>query len=162
LFKEFAVTLSVAVLISLVISLTTTPMMCAWLLKPGGEHEKPPGRVARVAERGYAWVLRRYEHSLDWALASKALVMLILLSVIARLRPQLARVTGLQVFLNPVQDVRSGGRSSNSTYQYTLKSDNVADLKKWATKLADEMKQQPQLTDVDTDQQENGVQTTVK
>jgi multidrug efflux pump len=252
LFKEFAVTLSVAVLISLVISLTTTPMMCAWLLKPGGAHEKPPGRVARVAERGYQWVLRRYEHSLDWALASKALVMLILLSVIAlnvylfaaapkgffpqqdtgqlnggmradqsistkamgeklrqvvdlvradpavdtvvgftgggragggfmfvnlkpadqrtdkglaviaRLRPQLARVTGLQVFLNPVQDVRSGGRSSNSTYQYTLKSDNVADLRRWATKLSDEMKLQPALTDVDTDQQENGVQTTVK
>jgi len=252
LFKEFAVTLSAAVMISLVISLTTTPMMCAWLLKPGGEHEKPPGRVARIAERGYDWVLRRYEQSLDWALASKALVMLILLAVIglnvylfaatpkgffpqqdsgqlnggmradqsistkamgqklrqvvdivradpavdtvvgftgggragggfmfvnlkpanqrtdkglaviARLRPQLARVTGLQVFLNPVQDVRSGGRSSNSTYQYTLKSDNVADLKKWATKLADEMKLQPELMDVDTDQQENGVETMVK
>jgi multidrug efflux pump len=252
LFKEFAVTLSVAVMISLVISLTTTPMMCAWLLKPGGEHDKPPGRVARTAERGYQWVLRRYEHSLDWALASKGLVMLILLAVIglnvylfaaapkgffpqqdtgqlnggmradqsistkamgeklrqvvdivradpavatvvgftgggragggfmfvnlkpasertdkglaviARLRPQLARVTGLQVFLSPVQDVRSGGRSSNSTYQYTLKSDNLADLKKWATRLTDEMKLQPALTDVDSDQVENGVQTTVK
>jgi multidrug efflux pump len=252
LFKEFAITLSAAVLISLVLSLTTTPMMCAWLLKPGGEHEKPPGRVAGVAERGYQWVLRGYELSLDWALASKALVMLILiavigmnvylfaaapkgffpqqdtgqlnggmradqsistkamgeklrqvvdivhkdpavdtvvgftgggragggfmfvnlkpanqrtdkgLAVIARLRPQLARVTGLQVFLNPVQDVRSGGRASNSTYQYTLKSDNIADLRQWALKLTDEMKQQPQLTDVDTDQAENGVQTTVK
>ncbi len=251
LFKEFAVTLSAAVLISLVLSLTTTPMMCAWLLKPGGEHEKPPGRVARVAERGYQWVLRGYELSLNWALASKALVMLILLAVIglnvylfsaapkgffpqqdtgqlnggvradqsistkamgeklrqvvdivhkdpavdtvvgftgggragggfmfvnlkpanqrtdkglvviARLRPQLARVTGLQVFLNPVQDVRSGGRASNSTYQYTLKSDNIVDLRKWALKLNDELKQQPQLTDVDTDQAENGVQTTV-
>ncbi|MEP6875801.1 MAG: efflux RND transporter permease subunit, partial [Burkholderiales bacterium] len=252
LFKEFAITLSAAVMISLVISLTTTPMMCAWLLKPGGEHEKPPGRVARTAERGYQWVLRSYEQSLDWALASKALVMLILLAVIgmnvylftmapkgffpqqdtgqlnggmradqsistkamgeklrqvveivhkdpavdtvvgftgggragggfmfvnlkpanqrtdkglaviARLRPQLARVTGLQVFLNPVQDVRSGGRASNSTYQYTLKSDNIAQLRPWALKLANEMKQQPQLTDVDTDQAENGVQTTVK
>ena len=252
LFKEFAITLSAAVMISLVISLTTTPMMCAWLLKPGGEHEKPPGRVARVAERGYQWVLRRYEASLDWALDSKLLVMLILLAVIglnvylfamapkgffpqqdtgqlngglradqsistkamgeklrqvvdivrkdpavdtvvgftggsragggfmfvnlkpanqrtekglaviARLRPQLARVTGLQVFLNPVQDVRSGGRASNSTYQYTLKSDNVADLRKWALKLSDEMKQQPQLMDVDTDQSENCVQTNVK
>ena len=256
LFKEFAVTLSVAVLISLVISLTTTPMMCAWLLKPGGEHEKAPGRIARTAERGYQWVLRRYEASLDWALASKALVMLILLAVIglnvylfaaapkgffpqqdtgqlngglradqsistkamgeklrqvvdivradpavdtvvgftggsragggfmfvnlkpygsgagqrsekgtaviARLRPQLAQVTGLSVFLNPVQDVRSGGRSSNSTYQYTLKSDNLADLRNWARKLADEMKLHPELTDVDTDQQENGVQTNVK
>jgi len=256
LFKEFAVTLSAAVMISLVISLTTTPMMCAWLLQPGGPVERPPGRVARVAERGYQWLLRRYEASLDWALASKLLVMVILiaviglnvylfaaapkgffpqqdtgqlngglradqsistkemgrklrevvdivrkdpavdtvvgftggsragggfmfvnlkplsskegqrtekgLAVIARLRPQLARVTGLSVFLNPVQDVRSGGRSSNSTYQYTLKSDNIADLRKWAGKLADEMKLTPQLVDVDTDQQENGVQTTVQ
>jgi multidrug efflux pump len=256
LFKEFAVTLSAAVLISLVISLTTTPMMCAWLLKPGGAQTKPPGRVARVAERGYQWVWRRYEASLDWALASKALVMFILLAVIglnvylfavapkgffpqqdtgqlngglradqsistkamgeklrqvvdivrkdpavstvvgftgggragggfmfvnlkplgrgagqrtdtglaviARLRPQLARVTGLSIFLNPVQDVRSGGRSSNSTYQYTLKSDNNQALKTWAARLNDEMKLQPVLTDVDTDQQENGVQTVVK
>jgi len=256
LFKEFAVTLSVAVLISLVISLTTTPMMCAWLLKPGGERDKPPGGTSRVAERGYQWVLRRYEASLDWALASKALVMLILVAVIglnvylfaaapkgffpqqdtgqlngglradqsistkamgeklrqvvdivhkdpavdtvvgftggsragggfmfvnlkpygsgegkrsekgtaviARLRPQLAQVTGLSVFLNSVQDVRSGGRASNSTYQYTLKSDNIADLRNWARKLNDELKLHPELTDIDTDQQENGVQTTVK
>ena len=49
--------------------------------------------------------------------------------MIARLRPQLAQVTGLSVFLNPVQDVRAGGRQSNSTYQYTLKSDNLADLR---------------------------------
>ena len=253
LFKEFAVTLSAAVLISLVLSLTTTPMMCAWLLKPGGQGERRPGRISRGAERGYQWVLRRYEHSLDWALASKALVMLILLAVIglnvylfaaapkgffpqqdsgrlngglradqsistkamgdklrqvvdivrndpavdtvvgftgggragggfmfanlkplgqgrsesgnaviARLRPQLARVAGLSVFLGTVQDVRSGGRSSNSTYQYTLKSDNLVDLKKWALKLSDEMKLSAVLTDVDSDQQENGVQTNVK
>jgi multidrug efflux pump len=252
LFREFAVSLSAAVLISLVISLTTTPMMCAWLLKPGGAHERPPGRIARVAERGYQRVLAGYETSLDWALASKAIVMFILLAVIglnvylfsvvpkgyfpqqdsgqlngglradqsistkamgdklrqvvgivhrdpavatvvgftggaragggfmfvnlkpvnqrsesgnaviARLRPQLAQVTGLQVFLNPVQDVRSGGRQSNSTYQYTLKSDNLVDLRVWATKLAEAMKQQAVLTDVDTDQQENGVQTMVR
>jgi len=254
LFREFAVTLSAAVLISLVISLTTTPMMCAWLLKPGGEHakQKPPGRFARAAERGYDWILARYEHGLDWALANKGMVMLILLAVvglnvylysaapkgffpqqdsgrfngglradqsissaemqaklrqvvdiirndeavatvvgfsggsragggflfaslkpvserkdsglavIARLRPQLAKVVGLQVFLNPVQDVRSGGRSSNSTYQYTLKSDSQADLRTWATKLSDELKTRNELTDVDTDQTENGVQTTVQ
>jgi multidrug efflux pump len=83
-------------------------------------------------------------------------------AVIARLRPQLAQVTGLSIFLNPVQDVRSGGRASNSTYQYTLKSDNIADLRNAARKLADELKLHPELTDVDTDQQENGVQTTVK
>ncbi|MBC7454711.1 MAG: efflux RND transporter permease subunit, partial [Massilia sp.] len=253
LFREFAVTLSAAVMISLVISLTTTPMMCAWLLKPGG-FERPPGKVAQWAERGFALVLKTYAHSLDWALASKALVMLILAfviglnvylftlapkgffpqqdtgqinggiradqsisfqamqgklrelvdiiksdpavatvvgftgggragggfmfinlkpvaerakgdggqAVIARLRPQLARVTGVSLFLNPVQDLRIGGRSANSTYQYTLKSDNRADLKLWAARLADAMKRQGALVDVDTDQAENGVETFVK
>ncbi len=250
LFREFAVTLSVAVMISLVISLTTTPMMCAWLLKPGHD-AKPEGRVARLFERGFQGVLRIYEHSLDWALNSLWLVMAILVfvvglnvylfsaapkgffpqqdtgqinggmradqsisfqamqgklrelvaiikrdpavatvvgftgggragggfmfinlkpaseradsgqAVIARLRPQLAKVTGVSLFLNTVQDLRMGGRSSNSTYQYTLKSDNRADLKAWASKLADSMKQQPELIDVDTDQAENGVETFV-
>ncbi|MFL6674309.1 MAG: efflux RND transporter permease subunit, partial [Massilia sp.] len=250
LFREFAVTLSVAVLISLVISLTTTPMMCAWLLKPGGSGRKP-GRLARGAERGFERVLRGYEHALDWALDSKLLVMLILVfvvglnvylfaaapkgffpqqdtgqlngglradqsisfqamqqklrqlvniikrdpavdavvgftgggragggfmfvnlkpvsqrteggqQVIARLRPQLARVTGVSLFLNPVQDLRMGGRQSNSTYQYTLKSDNTEDLKRWAMRLADAMKRQPALIDVDTDQADNGVETFV-
>ena len=82
-------------------------------------------------------------------------------AVIARLRPQLAKVTGVSLFLNPVQDLRGGGRQSNSTYQYTLKSDNVVDLRKWATRLADQMKRQDALTDVDTDQQDNGVETMV-
>jgi len=250
LFREFAVTLSAAVLISLVISLTTTPMMCAWLLRPE-DKDKKPGRLARWSEGGFARVLRVYEHALDWALASKVLVMIILLftvglniylftnapkgffpqqdsgqmnggiradqsissqamqkkiyqlveiirkdpavetvvaftgggragggfmfvnlkpvserdvaaqAVIARLRPQLAKVTGITIFLNPVQDLRMGGRSSNSTYQYTLKSDNAEDLKQWAAKLAESMKGQPALVDVDTDQAENGVETYV-
>ncbi|MGX9773783.1 efflux RND transporter permease subunit [Janthinobacterium aestuarii] len=250
LFREFAVTLSAAVMISLVISLTTTPMMCAWLLK-SGEQQKPPGLVARWFERGFERMLKVYEHCLDWALSSAALVMTILVfvvglnvylfaaapkgffpqqdtgqinggmradqsisfqamqsklrqlvdiikddpavatvvgftgggragggfmfidlkpasqrtdkgqAVIARLRPQLAKVTGISLFLNPVQDLRMGGRSSNSTYQYTLISDNQADLKKWAAKLADQMKMQPALIDVDTDQAENGVETFV-
>ncbi|GAB3418610.1 efflux RND transporter permease subunit [Massilia agilis] len=248
LFREFAVTLSAAVLISLVISLTTTPMMCAWLLKKSTV-ERKPNRFARAAERGFARVLRVYEHALDWALDSKLLVMAILLfvvglnvylyaaapkgffptqdtgqingglradqsisfqamqgklrqlvsiiksdpavdtvvgftggsragggfmfvnlkpasqrkeggqEVIARLRPKLARVTGVTLFLNPVQDLRMGGRQSNSAYQYTLKSDNRADLRLWATRLADAMKRQGALVDVDTDQAENGVET---
>jgi multidrug efflux pump len=82
-------------------------------------------------------------------------------AVIARLRPKLAKITGVSMFLMPVQDLRMGGRSSNSTYQYTLKSDNSADLKKWAAKLADAMKAQPGLTDVDSDQADNGVETFV-
>ena len=250
LFREFAVTLSAAVLISLVISLTTTPMMCAWLLKPGSLDQKP-GRIARIFERGFEKILKIYQHSLDWALSSAALVMLILAfviglnvylfsvapkgffpqqdtgqirggvradqsisfqamqgklkqlvdiidadpsvatvvgftggsragggfmfinlvpaaerseggqAVIARLRPQLAKITGVSLFLNPVQDLRMGGRQTNSTYQYTLKSDNSADLKLWAGRLAAAMKLQGSLIDVDTDQAENGVETFV-
>ena len=83
-------------------------------------------------------------------------------AVIARLRPQLAQVTGLQIFLTPVQDVRAGGRQANSTYQYTLKSDSLPTLRLWATRLAEEMKQAEAMTDVDTDQQDNGVETRVE
>jgi multidrug efflux pump len=251
LFREFAVTLSVAVMISLVISLTTTPMMCAWLLKPQAQTQQ--GRIARWFDRGFKRVLRSYELSLDWALNMRWLVMLVLVAVIsmnvylfvkipkgffpqqdtgqingglradrsisfqamqgklkeltdivradpavdtvvaftgggragggfmfinlkplaqrpdavggqaviARLRPQLARVTGISLFLGTVQDLRVGGRSSNATYQYTLKSDNIADLRKWTARLADQMKQQAALIDIDTDQQENGVEVMV-
>ena len=256
LFREFAVTLSVAVMISLVISLTTTPMMCAWLLKPHAQIKQ--GRIARWFDHGFKRVLRSYEVSLDWALHMRWLVMLMLVAVIgmnvylfikipkgffpqqdsgqingglradqsisfqalqgklkelvdiiladpavdtvvgftggsragggfmfinlkplgkrplaasgqavggqaviARLRPQLARVTGISLFLGTVQDLRGGGRASSSTYQYTLKSDNIADLRKWASRLADQMKQQDMLTDIDTDQQENAVETMV-
>ena len=256
LFREFAVTLSVAVMISLVISLTTTPMMCAWLLKnkTDPKTDKPEGRFAAIPrwfESGFKHLHRSYEVSLDWALGSRLLVMAILLAVIglnvylfikipkgffpeqdtgqinggiradrsisfqamqgklkqlvdiirldpavdtvvgftggsragggfmfinlkpanqrteagqaviARLRPQLARVTGVRLFLNPVQDLRGGGRQSNSTYQYTLKSDSTADLRKWAARLADQLRLQSALTDVDTDQEENGVETMV-
>jgi multidrug efflux pump len=81
LFREFAVTLSAAVMISLVISLTTTPMMCAWLLRPDA-HGHRPGRVSRWFERGFAWTQRGYEHSLDWALSARWLVLSILVLVI--------------------------------------------------------------------------------
>jgi multidrug efflux pump len=81
LFREFAVTLSAAVLISLLISLTATPMMCAWLLKPKAD-DRPPGWLARIFERGFAHLHRAYEISLDWAMGSVWLVMLILAAVI--------------------------------------------------------------------------------
>ena len=255
LFREFAVTLSVAVLISLVISLTTTPMMCAWLLKPiskaGTSKSDRFAFIGRWFENGFNRVHRTYAVSLDWALHARLLVMLILVAVIAlnaylfvkipkgffpqqdtgqisagvradrsisfqalqgklrqlvdiirrdpavdtvvgftggaragggfmfinlkpvaqrtesgqaviaRLRPQLAQVTGVSIFLNPVQDLRGGGRQTSSTNQYTLKSDSTKDLSLWATRLAEQMQRQDALTDVDTDQQENGVETMV-
>jgi multidrug efflux pump len=82
--------------------------------------------------------------------------------VIARLRPKLARVTGVSLFLNPQQDVRMGGRQANATYQYTLKSDNAAALKTWAQKLTDSLSGRPTLTDVNSDQQDNGIETFVE
>jgi multidrug efflux pump len=250
LFREFAVTLSVAVIISLVISLTTTPMMCAYLLRRTVE-ERVPSPLQRFSEEIFGRVLKTYEKSLDWALGNKELVLLSLgavialnvylfiivpkgffpqqdtgqlngglradqsisfqamqkklkafvdlihkdpavdtvvgftgggragggfmfvnlkpiaerkdtgQGVIARLRPQLARITGVSLFLNPVQDVRMGGRMTNSTYQYTLQSANLADLRLWAPRLAQAMKNQAALTDVDIDQQEAGVESFV-
>ena len=250
LFREFAVTLSAAVLISLLISLTTTPMMCAWMLKP--EHEKtPPGKVSRFFERQFDHIQRLYGNSLDWALNHRWIVLLILSGVIAlniflfsvipkgffpqqdtgqlnvgfradqsisfqamqvklrqlveilrkdpavdtvagfaggsrpgggfvfvnlkpieqrkesgqavisRLRPKIARVTGISAFLNPVQDLRMGSRRDANTIQYTLKSDNLSDLRIWSGKLTEALKRNSALVDIDTDLQQNGVETFV-
>ena len=85
LFREFAVTLSVAVMISLVLSLTLTPMLCAWFLRPGegeGGERREPGRLSRWLERGYAFIERTYAASLDWALAMRPLVLVMLVAVI--------------------------------------------------------------------------------
>ncbi|MFD1894500.1 efflux RND transporter permease subunit [Ottowia beijingensis] len=256
MFREFAMTLSIAVMISLVISLTTTPMMCAMLLKPqrdAGERQsvaqRSRGAVARGLARAQGALERAYGHALDWSLAAPWTVVTVLAVVVAlnvylfmaipkgffpeqdngqlqgglradqsisssalaeklqqavdivrrdpavatvvgfsggggagggflsaalkppsertestrevinRLRAPLNQITGLRVFLNPVQELRMGGRSSNSTYQFTLKADNQADLKTWVQRLSDQMKLDARLTDVDDDQTENGVET---
>jgi multidrug efflux pump len=80
LFREFAVVLSVAILISLLVSLTTTPMMCAHLLKPA--QSGPRGRLFNWSERGFAWVLGRYEIALAWALRHRPLTILVLFATI--------------------------------------------------------------------------------
>ena len=253
LFREFSVTLSVAVMISLVLSLTTTPMLCAWFLRPGTSSDPAPqGRVARLLEGGYQRVERVYARSLDWALAVRPLVLLILLAVVGltvyvyvavpkgffpqqespllmagvradesvsfqsmqaklkqvvgiikhdravesvvgftggsraggaflmvalkpvakrpgqpsstviqRLQRRLQPVTGIRLFLFPVQDLRAGGRGGNSTYQYTLMADSSAALKTWAQKLTKAMEASPILTNVDSDLAENGVESFV-
>jgi multidrug efflux pump len=80
LFREFAVTLSVAILVSLAVSLTLTPMMCARLLKAPGERR--PGRLFAASERVFQWMLAEYEASLAWALRHSRLMMLILAGAI--------------------------------------------------------------------------------
>jgi multidrug efflux pump len=81
LFREFAVTLSTAILVSMLISLTTTPMMCAYLLKD--ERAKKHGRIYRASERAFDWVLSLYRHSLEWVLANPTLTLVVLLLTVA-------------------------------------------------------------------------------
>jgi multidrug efflux pump len=246
LFREFAVTLSVAILISMVVSLTTTPMMCALFIRH--LHSEQQGWFFRVVERFFDGMLRFYERTLAWSLRRSAVMMLILFltilfnfylfaiipkglfpsqdtgsivggiradqsisfqsmrekmtrfmeivngdpavdtavgftgggstnsgfiyialkplaerkisadRVIARLRPKLSGVAAAQLFLQPAQDIRSGGRQSNSTYQFTLQSENLQDLYTWGPKLAEALKHIPEVADVDSDQQQGGLE----
>jgi multidrug efflux pump len=81
LFREFAVTLSTAILVSMVISLTTTPMMCAYLLKD--ERKKKHGRLYMASEGVFEWVLSLYRHSLEWVLANPTITLIVLIVTIA-------------------------------------------------------------------------------
>ena len=78
--------------------------------------------------------------------------------VIARLRPKLDHVTGVRTFLQSVQDVRTGGRSANAQYQYTLLGDDLAELRTWSQKLRLAMQDMPEVTDVDSDMQPGGLE----
>ena len=250
LFREFAVTLSVAILVSLLISLTTTPMMCSRLLKHIREQDK--SRLYQLSERGFQWMLRTYERSLTWVLEHSALTLAVLLMTIAfniylfmmvpkgffpqqdngtifggiqgsqdisfqamqaatrrivdvvksdpavensmaftggngpsnggfiylglkplevrkvsanqvidRLRPKLIAVPGANTFLQAGQDLRIGGRMSSAQFQYTIQSDNLQDLVQWGPLLLQQMRKMPMLADVNTDQQNSGLQMNV-
>ena len=250
LFREFAVTLSVAILVSLGISLTTTPMMCAKLLRP--ESSENHGRFYRLSEKFFTWMVRTYERTLTVILRHPAFTALVLLitvgvnvylliivpkgffplqdngtifgglqgaqdisyqamqqdiktfvdmikqdpavanvmaftggggatnggfvyiglkpleqrnisssDVINRLRPKLTSVPGATVFLQAGQDLRIGGRQSNAQFQYTIQSDNLDDLVKWGPQLLQQMRKLPGFTDVNTDQQNSGLQASL-
>src|SRR4051812_5965083 len=248
LFREFSVTLAVAILVSLLISLTTTPMMCARLLKPNSR-PRPQDHGRRS---GWFEAMRSgYRVSLGWSLRHPLLILLVLAAtiglnvylyakvqkgffpqqdtgrligfiradqgisfqamraklaafvdivksdpavdnviaftgggqrnrgsmfialkplaergvpaaqVIARLRIKLAQEPGAQLFLNPVQDIRVGGRLSDATYQFTLQADELEDLRRWTPRLEAEVRRLPELADVNTDQEARGLQTTL-
>jgi multidrug efflux pump len=78
--------------------------------------------------------------------------------IIARLRPKLSRVPGAAAFLQPVQDVRVGGRSSNAEFQFTLQGDNLAELNQWAPRLLAKLRTVPELADLNSDQQNKGLE----
>jgi len=246
LFREFAVTLSTAILVSMIISLTTTPMMCAYLLK--NERAEKHGRIFTASEKLFDGVLSLYRRTLHWVLDHPTLTLSVLFLTIAlnvvliykirkgffpvedtgaisgsvrgpqdssfpamnnalqqiigvikndpavanvtgfcggggatntgslntalkplaarnvsasqiidRLRPKLNRLPVASAFLQPVQDLRIGGRSSNAMYQYTIQTDTVQDLSKWGPILQGAMKRLPGLQDVSSDQQNGGL-----
>ncbi len=237
LFREFAVTLSIAIFISLVVSLTTTPMLCAILLKPG-HHEGVKNRhwmehaygralevvlhfpgwtmiamLAIVAFNVYLYVnvakgffpqqdtgrlvgsivadqgtsfqsmveyVKRFakavseEPSVDRVLAStgggggsnSARMFLTLKprhqrietieQVIASVRKKTGGISGANCFLQSVQDIRIGGRPSGAQFQYTLRGGDLKELNEWTLKLMGAMRKIPEITDVNTDQQDRG------
>ena len=247
LFREFAVTLSTAIAVSMVISLSTTPMMCAHVLK--SQDEEKHGRLYRLSERFFNFILGRYTHSLRWVLDNPWLIITVLvlviglnifimfhiqfglfpqqdtgaivggvqgpqdasfplmdnsilqlvdvikvdpavshvnaytgggnggfiyialkplkdrpphssaMEVINRLRPKMNRLPVAQAFLQPSQDIRIGARGSSALYQYTIQADNVEDLNKWGPILLAQMKRIHGFEDVNSDQQNGGLQT---
>jgi multidrug efflux pump len=247
LFREFAVTLSAAIGVSLVVSLTTTPMMCAKLLRPI-DREKH-GRLYRASERAFDALRNGYARSLRVVLAHKAVTLLITIltavlsvvlyglvpkgffpqqdtgrlggsiqaeqdisfqairekinnyvaiimqdpavdtvtgfvggggtantgrmfimlkplgerkigadQVISRLRGKLAHVAGATLYLQSAQDLQIGGRMGNAQYQYTLQSESLDDLNQWAPKVLARLRKLRQLKDVNTDQQNRGLE----
>ncbi|RTL33606.1 MAG: multidrug efflux RND transporter permease subunit [Burkholderiales bacterium] len=251
LFREFAMVLSCAILVSMVVSLTATPMMASRLLKP---HRAPEVRDAgrRRGLAGLGWRMQRaYRRSLIWTLRHQGLTLLTLLGVVAlnvylyaaipktffpqqdtgviignvqadqgssfqmmrnrldrfmsivmtdpavagvsgstggdqtntarffvtlkplaqrgvsadgfvsRIRGKLAHEPGANLFLVPVQDIRMGGRQTNAQYQYTLQADEIDDLRTWGPLVRNALSQLPDLADVNADQQDKGLQTSL-
>jgi multidrug efflux pump len=248
LFREFAVVLSVAIGVSLFVSLTTTPMMCARFLKH--EEKKKHGFFYRISERSFNGMLHGYDLSLRWVLRHQFLILCVTIftaglsvymfkhvnkgffpqqdtgringfiqadqdtsfvemskkmrafvdivredpavdtvtaftgggngtstarmfaqlkplaerkidadHVIARLRDKTSGIPGASMFLQSVQDVTVGGRFGGAQFQYTLQADNLDDLYHWAPIIMDRMRQIPELRDINSDQQDKGLQS---
>jgi len=249
LFREFAVTLSIAIAISAVVSLTLTPMMASRLLRP--LHERKPGRLYRASERVFELMHRSYDRSLRWVLDHEPVMLVVTAATLAftiylyivipkglfpqqdtgsiagtsdapqdisfpamkarqeallkvlgedpnidhfisfigqgntgfvfiqlkpwgsvrkltadqvinELRPKLARVPGINLYLQNVQDVRLGGRISRTQYQYTLVDANLDALNQWAPQVLAKMRGLPELRDVNSDQQTQGLKLDIQ
>ena len=251
LFREFAVTLSAAIGVSLLVSLTTTPMMCAQILKPIDQERH--GAVYRFSQSLFDGLLRMYRRSLGWVLRHQLLTLGVTIAtagltfylyaavpkgffpqqdtgriqgsvqadqdisfeamqqkmqqfvaivmknpnvqtivgfaggntaknqgrmfitlrprgrerkvtadqVIGELRPQLAQVPGATLFMQPAQDLTIGGRQSQAQYQYTLQGEDLTELNTWAPRLLQKLRTLKDLRDVNTDQQNRGLEAQV-
>ncbi|MBK5001048.1 MdtB/MuxB family multidrug efflux RND transporter permease subunit [Pseudomonas sp. S31] len=251
LFREFAITLAVAILISLVVSLTLTPMMCARLLKREPKEEEQ-GRFYRASGAWIDWLIERYSRGLRWVLKHQPLTLLVAVAslaltvflymvvpkgffpvqdtgviqgiseapqsisftamserqqalsklilqdpavqslssyigvdgdnatlnsgrllinlkphgerdvtaseVISRLQPQLDKLVGIRLFMQPVQDLSIEDRVSRTQYQFSLSSPDADLLAQWSGKLVDALQQRPELQDVASDLQDKGLQ----
>ncbi|MEO5357522.1 MAG: multidrug efflux RND transporter permease subunit [Nitrospirae bacterium YQR-1] len=251
LFREFAVTLSASILISLIVSLTTTPMMCASIIKP--LKERKHGFLYRMSEGFFNLILKLYQYSLNTALRHSFFMLCLTIltaiinvymfvsvpkgffpeqdsgriagriqasqdisfqamkgkleqiiniiredpdvehvlgftgggggggsttntgrlfisltpfekrkstaqEIIKRLRKNLNTVAGAPTFLQPVQDIRIGGRVGGALYQYTLQGENIAELNMWSRKVQQKLQDLPQIVDVNSDLQDKGRQ----
>ena len=250
LFREFAVTLSAAIAVSLVVSLTVTPTMCAKFLRPA--HKEKHNPIYRASEWAFDKTLAIYTHSLEWVLRHQPLTLLVTVAtaalsiylyvivpkgffpqqdtgrimgsvqasqdisfesmkgkmsqfvsivmqdpavqtivgfaggnttyntgrmfitlkplaerkitadqIIARLRRKLAVVPGATLYMQSAQDLSIGGRQSQAQYQYTLQGENLDDLNNWSPRLLQKLRTIPQLRDVNTDQQDKGLEANV-
>ena len=251
LFREFAVTLAIAITLSAALAITLTPMMSARLLK--SEKHVKHGRLYDLSERFFVGMVDLYDRGLVWALAHRRFMQLLTVGTIAltvtlfiilpkglfpqqdtgvlmgqteapqdvsfatmverservnailkadpdidrfvaftggsagtlnqgrvfmslkpkpgrktsadeiigRLRNKFAHVEGIQLFLQSIQDVRVGGRLSKTQYQYTLQSADLDTLRAYAPRMMDALKKQPELKDLATDQQTNGLELDV-
>ncbi|GLO45076.1 MdtB/MuxB family multidrug efflux RND transporter permease subunit [Pseudomonas putida] len=251
LFREFAITLAVAILISLVVSLTLTPMMCARLLKREPKEEEQ-GRFYRASGAWIDWLIRHYGSALQWVLKRQPLTLLVAVAslaltvflymvvpkgffpvqdtgliqgiseapqstsfaamserqqalskvilqdpavqslssyigvdgdnatlnsgrllinlkphgernvtaseVIDRLQPQVDRLVGIRLFMQPVQDLSIEDRVSRTQYQFSLSSPDAELLAQWSGKLVQALQQRPELADVASDLQDKGLQ----
>ena len=254
LFREFALTLSAAILVSAAVSLTLTPMMCAKLLKPA--HEQHPGRFARAAEAAFDGLLAFYGRTLRWVLRWQGLTLLVAVGTLAltlflytvvakglfpvqdtgvilgiseapqnvsfdamadrqsaigrviledpavasissfigidgtnttlntgriqitlkpfeerratvsevidRLRSALARVGGITLYMQPVQDLTVDDRVSRTQYQYSLEDPDEVELRQWAPRFVARLQKLPELRDVASDQLDQGLEALVR
>ncbi|WP_085623415.1 MULTISPECIES: MdtB/MuxB family multidrug efflux RND transporter permease subunit [unclassified Pseudomonas] len=251
LFREFAITLAVAILISLVVSLTLTPMMCARLLKREPKEEEQ-GRFYRASGAWIDWLIRHYGSALQWVLKRQPLTLLVAVAslaltvilymvvpkgffpvqdtgviqgiseapqstsfaamserqqalskvilqdpavqslssyigvdgdnatlnsgrllinlkphgerdvtaseVIDRLQPQVDRLVGIRLFMQPVQDLSIEDRVSRTQYQFSLSSPDAELLAQWSGKLVQALQQRAEMADVASDLQDKGLQ----